>query len=129
MKLKTLLFTLLLGCAPLLQASELVTTAYVTLRPALTGNFVSEGVRLNVYRAEISLRVTSNNVERVEYHEALIRDQLVSLFAQQTEESFTTTEGKEQLRRRALQLVQTALEREEGEILVSDLLYNNLVIR
>lgn len=109
--------------------SDAVTTAYVTLRPAVIGNYSASGNKLKFYKADIALRVKSNNVARVEYHEPLIRDQLVMQFAQHTEEDFATVEGKEAVRKAALLRVQSVLEREEGDSLVEDLLFNNLVVQ
>ncbi len=131
MRIQALLFSLLLGCVTWLQAAEPepITSAYVHLQPALIGNYSSDGARLKVYKADIALRVNSNNIARVEYHAPLIRDQLVMLFSQQTEENFASVEAKEQLRRHALQRVQSVLEREEGDMLVQDLLFNNLVVQ
>lgn len=106
-----------------------VNTAYYNLHPALIGNYKAEGSRVKFYKADIALRVTSENLERVQYHEPLIRDQLVLLFAQQADDNFASIEAKEALRRAALLRVQNVLEREEGEILVQDLLFNNLVVQ
>ena len=50
-------------------------------------------------------------------------------FARQTDEDFSSVEGKEAVRRAALMRVQSVLEREEGETLVEDLLFNNLVVQ
>lgn len=110
-------------------AVEPVSTAYLNLQPALIGNYSAEGARLKFYKADIALRVTSDNLARVEYHAPLIRDQLVLLFAQQTGEDFASVEAKEAVRKAALLRVQSVLEREEGETLVQDLLFNNLVIQ
>lgn len=66
---------------------------------------------------------------RVEYHEPLIRDQLIQLFAQQTDENLGSNEGKEAMRQAALLQVQNTLKEEEGEILVDDLLFNNLIVQ
>lgn len=128
-KLRSLVFALLAGFSGMLLAAdpEPVKTAYLHLQPAIIGNFISDTPKLKVFKADISLRVNSNTIDRVEYHAPLIRDQLVLLFSQQTEDSFATVAAKEELRREALQLVQKVLEREESEILVQDLLFNNLI--
>jgi len=110
-------------------ANEPVTTAYINLQPAVIGNYSASGGKLKFYKADIALRVKSNNVARVEYHAPLIRDQLVMQFAQQTDEDFASVEAKEGVRRAALLRVQSVLEREEGETLVEDLLFNNLVVQ
>lgn len=103
-------------------------SAYVSLFPALVGNY-GAGTKLKYYKADIALRVKAENVAKVEYHEPLIRDQLIQLFAQQTDEDMNEFEGKERVRKAALLQVQQALAQEEGETLVDDLLFNNLVVQ
>ena len=103
-------------------------SAYVNLVPALVGNYGAGG-KLKYYKADIALRVKAENVARVEYHEPLIRDQLIQLFAQQTDENLESNEGKEAMRQAALLQVQNTLKEEEGEILVDDLLFNNLIVQ
>ena len=103
-------------------------SAYVSLVPALVGNY-GAGEKLKYYKADIALRVKADNVAKVEYHEPLIRDQLIQLFAQQTDENLGSNEGKEAMRQAALLQVQNTLKEEEGEILVDDLLFNNLIVQ
>lgn len=103
-------------------------SAYVNLVPAIVGNY-GAGSKLKYYKADIALRVQAENVSKVEYHEPLIRDQLIQLFAQQTDEDMNEFDGKEAMRKAALQQVQQVLKQEEGEDLVEDLLFNNLVVQ
>ncbi|MBD9483042.1 flagellar basal body-associated protein FliL [Pseudomonas sp. PDM14] len=103
--------------------------AYYNLVPALVGNF-GPGPKLKFFKADIALRVTGTEAEEaVEYHEPLIRNQLVMLFSQQTEESVGSQEAKEALRQEALKQVQAALNQETGKPIVEDLLFNNLIIQ
>lgn len=111
------------------QANEAGATAYINLMPALVGNYDPGSKKLKFYKADIALRVSNDNKAKVEMHEPLIRDQLILLFAQKTEEDFATIEGKEAIRQEALQRVQQALQQEEGLPLVDDLLFNNLVVQ
>lgn len=102
---------------------------YLDLVPALVGNY-GAGPKLKYFKADISLRVTGDDAKKsVEYHEPLIRNQLVMLFAQQTDESLSSVEGKETLRQEALKQVQQVLNQEEGKPLVEDLLFNNLIVQ
>ncbi|HWV10547.1 flagellar basal body-associated protein FliL [Pseudomonas sp.] len=102
---------------------------YVSLVPALVGNFGS-GPKLKFYKADVSLRVTGADVEaKVKHHEPLIRNQLVMLFSQQTEEGLSAADSKELLRQEALKQVQQVLTAEEGKPLVEDLLFNNLILQ
>ena len=102
---------------------------YHNLVPALVGNFGS-GPKLKFYKADVSLRVNGAEAEaKVVHHEPLIRNQLVMLFAQQTEEGLSAPDAKEKLRQEALQQVQQVLSQEEGQPLVEDLLFNNLILQ
>jgi len=104
-------------------------TLYYALTPAMVGNYGS-GERLKYYKADVALRISSKEVEdRVKHHEPLIRHQLVMLFSQQTDETLSGPEAKEQLRQEALRQVREVLEQEEGKPLVDDLLFNNLIIQ
>ena len=103
--------------------------AYVSLVPALVGNF-GNGPKLKFFKADIALRVTGTEAEeKVEHHEPLIRNQLVMLFSQQTEASMADEAAKEKLRQEALKQVQDVLAQEEGKPIVEDLLFNNLIIQ
>ncbi|MBU2014653.1 flagellar basal body-associated protein FliL [Pseudomonas sp. NP21570] len=104
-------------------------TLYYALTPAMVGNYGS-GERLKYYKADVALRISSKEVEdRIKHHEPLIRHQLVMLFSQQTDETLSGPEAKEQLRQEALRQVREVLEQEEGKPLVDDLLFNNLIIQ
>ncbi|TLX61086.1 flagellar basal body-associated protein FliL [Stutzerimonas nosocomialis] len=104
-------------------------TLYYTLTPALVGNYGS-GERLKYYKADVALRVANIDAEnRVKHHEPLIRNQLVMLFSQQTDESLGSLDAKETLRQEALKQVQDVLSQETGQPLVDDLLFNNLIIQ
>ena len=82
------------------------------------------------FSADIALRVSGSEAEtKVAYHEPLIRNQLIELFSQQTQESLATLEAKEALRQEALRLTRQVLEQEEGQPLVEDLLFNNLIVQ
>ena len=103
-------------------------TAYVSLVPAIVGNY-GAGSKLKYYKADIALRVKTENVDKVQYHEPLLRDQLIQLFAQQSDADMNEHEGKEAMRQAALLQVQQVLNQEEGETLVEDLLFNNLIVQ
>ena len=76
------------------------------------------------------LRVTGTEAAAaVKANEPLIRNQLVALFTQQTNEAMSTVEGKEKLRQEALKQTQQVLSDETGKPVVEDLLFNNLIIQ
>ena len=102
---------------------------YVGIIPALVGNY-SSGMKMKFYKADIALKVTGSEAEeKVKYHEPLIRNQLVQLFSQQTDETLGSMDAKEKLRQEALKQVQQVLEQEEGKPYVEDLLFNNLILQ
>lgn len=110
-------------------AEKAPVVTYVSLVPALVGNYGS-GPKLKFFKADIALRVTGAEAEeKVTYHEPLIRNQIVMLFAQQTDETLGSVEAKEKLRVEALKQVQQVLQQEEGKPLVDDLLFNNLIVQ
>ena len=130
---RILYICLLLGLASPVMADTAeggsVKPIYYALVPALVGNYGASG-KLKYYKADVALRVGNPvDEERVRHHEPLIRNQLVMLFSQQTEQSLGSVEAKEALRQEALRQVQAVLSQEEGRPLVDDLLFNNLIIQ
>ncbi|MFV0454185.1 MAG: flagellar basal body-associated protein FliL [Pseudomonas sp.] len=108
---------------------EALKPIYYALVPALVGNYGSNG-KLKYYKADVALRIGSPVAEeRVKHHEPLIRNQLVMLFSQQSDATLGSVEAKEALRQEALRQVQAVLNQEEGQPLVDDLLFNNLIIQ
>jgi flagellar FliL protein len=105
--------------------------SYISLAPPLVGNYGLDGTaKLKVYKADIALRVTGPEAAAaVKANDALIRNQLVALFTQQTNESMSTVEGKEKLRQEALKQTQQVMNDETGKPMVEDLLFNNLIIQ
>ena len=104
---------------------------YITLTPPFVGNYGLDGTpKLKVYKADVALRVTGDEATKlVKANEPLIRNQLVQLFSQQTDESLGSMDAKEKLRQEALKQVQQVLEQEEGKPYVEDLLFNNLILQ
>ena len=102
---------------------------YVGIIPALVGNY-SSGMKMKFYKADIALRVTGTEAAAaVKANDALIRNQLVALFNQQTSETMSTVEGKEKLRQEALKQTQQVMSDETGKPMVEDLLFNNLIVQ
>lgn len=102
---------------------------FVDLTPALVGNYGS-GPKLKYFKADIALKVTGKEAkDKVEHHEPLVRNQLIMLFAQQTDDTLGSVDAKEKLRQEALKQIQTVLNEEEGKPLVDDLLFNNLIVQ
>ncbi|MGE8409302.1 MAG: flagellar basal body-associated protein FliL [Pseudomonas sp.] len=105
--------------------------SYISLTPPFVGNYGLDGSpRLRVFKADVALKVSNDaDAAAVKHHDALIRNQLVALFTQQSLEAMSNVEAKEKLRQEALKQVQIVLETEEGRPVVEDLLFNNLIVQ
>lgn len=126
MRLRTLAPILLL-LAGLQLPGTASAVEYVELAPSFVGT-IGPGPRIQYLRVDVALRASSAEaVSRIEHHDPLIRNTLVSLFARQTAEDLASMQGKEALRSEALEQVRAVLEAEEGQALVSDLLFTNLL--
>lgn len=75
---------------------------YIDVTPPLIVNYGGEG-KMRYIKAEISIRTEDmKGAEEITHHLPLIRDKLISILSQQTEDSIGTAEGKEKLRLFAL---------------------------
>ena len=104
-------------------------TAYVEMKPSFVGT-IGTGPRIQYLKADVALRTEDPAaVSRIEYHDPLIRNALVTLFARQTTDDLSSMDGKEALRATALETVQAVLTEEEGAPLIDDLLFTNLIVQ
>jgi flagellar FliL protein len=105
--------------------------SYISLSPPFVGNYGLDGTaKLRVFKADIALRVTGPEAAAaVKANDALIRNQLVALFTQQTNDTMSSVDGKEKLRQEALKQTQQVMNDETGKPQVEDLLFNNLIIQ
>lgn len=102
-------------------------TQYIELTPSFVGT-IGPGPRIQYLKADVALRANDPAaVARIQYHDPLIRNALVTLFGKQTADGLASLEGKEALRADALAAVRSVLEEEEGAPLVDDLLFTNLI--
>ncbi len=110
--MRLLLKYLLLLIAPFLSLSTLASGGggpafaegvnYIDVKPPLIVNYGGEA-KMRYIKAEISIRTEDmHGATEITHHLPLIRDKLISILSQQTEESVATAEGKEKLRLFAL---------------------------
>lgn len=128
-----LCFALLIGSAPVLvQAADDDKAApyvsYIELKPFVTNFGTPDNVRF--LKAEVTLQVSSEDAHfAVNAHKAQIRNDLVFLFSDQSEETLGTVAAQQVLAGEALKVIQDMLLEEEGEPYVSDLFFTSLVIQ
>lgn len=102
---------------------------YVDIRPAFITNF-GDYSQSSYLKAEVTLRVKGlEHMELAQYHEAAIKNAILLVLGEQTEESITSAAGKENMRKKALKNIQKVLQEEEGKAIVEDLLFTALVIQ
>lgn len=102
---------------------------YLPLKPTFVVNYGGKG-RLRYLRADITVRVDGPEAaSSVRHHLPYIRNNLVMLFASQTDASLESQAGKEALRQEALAEVRAVLQQEDGRGGVVDVYFDNLVIQ
>lgn len=90
------------------------TAIYIPLKPQFVVNYGGAG-RLRYLKAEVAVRLAdAETANAVRHHMPYIRNNLVMLFAGQTNETIGSQEGKEAMRRDALEEVRKVLKQEEG---------------
>lgn len=102
---------------------------YVHLQPAFVLNYgVNTTGRLKYIRTDVALRVIGGEAAgKVSMHQPYIRNQLVMLLSQQDENTVNSTQGREQLRKVALDEIRALMQKLEGAPYVEDLYFQNFV--
>jgi len=110
-------------------ATQSVSAIYLPLKPAFVVNYGGLG-RLKYIKAEVAVRLDSTDAANaVRHHMPYIRNNLVMLFASQTDESLDSQAGKEALRQDALAEVRKILLEEDGQEGVVDVFFNTLIVQ
>ncbi|EMQ2878204.1 flagellar basal body-associated protein FliL [Vibrio navarrensis] len=98
--------------------------AYFTLEPDLTTNFYTKGKKLGYVQVRIDVMVmSSEDLALVERHQPLIRDAVVEMLGQQTEETVKSLAGREDLRKNLVAHLNEILLPETGKTVIADLLF------
>lgn len=132
---RTLCIFMLCGTALFVQAEDEEAVAapkaqYVELSPAFVANFGGTSAKLKYIKADISLRVPSEDAAAlIEANKALVRHQIVMHLSAQTEEQMSKVNSQENIRQAALKKVQDAMSEETGASQVDDLLFTSFVVQ
>ncbi|UXD86008.1 flagellar basal body-associated FliL family protein [Thalassolituus hydrocarboniclasticus] len=104
-------------------------TKYIHLEPAFVVNYGSTG-RMKYLRTEIALKVSGNEAAAaVSQHKPYIRNNLVMLLSAQESETMNSSQGRESLRKVALDEVRALMVKLEGTPLIDDLYFSNFVVQ
>jgi len=124
-------FAMLLGWSTAATAEGEEGTAYVgyiELKPFVT-NF-DGGDRLRFLKAEVTVQVDQEIAHHyINSHKAQIRNDLLFLFAEQTEQDVKGVAAQTTLAGKALDVVQKAMIAETGEPQAADLFFTSFVIQ
>lgn len=102
---------------------------YLPLKPTFIVNYGGKG-RLRYLKADVTVRVDNATVANsVRHHLPYIRNNLVMLFASQTDASLESQAGKEALRQEVLAEIRAVLLQEDGQEGVVDVYFDNLIIQ
>jgi flagellar FliL protein len=102
---------------------------YLPLKPTFVVNYGGEG-RLRYLKADLAVRVEGPEAaSSVRHHLPYIRNNLVMLFASQTDASLESQAGKEALRKEALAEVRAVIMQEDGQDGIVDLYFDNFIVQ
>ena len=102
---------------------------YLPLKPAFVVNYGGVG-RLRYLKIDLTARLANaETAAAVLHHLPYIRNNLVRLFASQTDETLDSQEGKEALRQDALKEIRAIIKAEADLEGVEDVFFNNLIIQ
>ena len=103
---------------------------YIEMKPSFVLTYGPPSPKLAYAKVDISLRVDSRAAEEaVEHHMPALRNTIVMLFSQQTDDIMSNQQGREKLRNDALAALQKQMEEEVGQPTVGDLLFTNFVVQ
>ena len=102
---------------------------YLPLKPAFVVNYGGKG-HLRYLKTELSVRLASTDAANsVRHHMPWIRNNLVMLFARQTEETINSQDGREQLRQDALAEIRKVVKEEDAMDGVIDVYFNTFIVQ
>jgi flagellar FliL protein len=104
-------------------------TRYIYMEPAFVVNYGSTG-RMKYLRTEVALKVSSAEAAgKVSEHKPYLLYNLVLMFSAQESEIMNSSQGREQLRKLALDEVRAVMEQLEGMPYIDDLYFSNFVVQ
>ena len=97
---------------------------YYTLTPDITTNYIMNGPQLGYIQIQVDLMLTDGSqLINIEHHEPLIRDTIISIINQQSEQQIKSLAGRENIRQRIKQKINQMLLIETGHTPIRKLLF------
>ncbi len=97
---------------------------YFGFQPDIITNYVAVKKKLGYVRLTVELMIEgSGNLEAVEHHAPLLRDAIITIIGQQSEDKIKSINGRHEIQRECEEKVQELLNRETGKPLVKKLMF------
>lgn len=97
---------------------------YLEMEPDIITNYIKPGKRIGFVRISVDLMVNSiANYTLIETHEPLIRDRIITIFGQQSEEMVKMISEREGIRQRCIEEINELLFAETGKRPLTDLFF------
>lgn len=98
--------------------------AYFGFEPAIITNYIATKKKIGYVRVSVELMIEeANNLATVEHHSPLLRDAIVNIIGQQTEEKIKSIKGRVEIQRLCEEKVKSLLTKETGKPLIKKLLF------
>ena len=103
---------------------------YVDLSPAFIVNLGNNVAASNYLKAEVQLVVNGEDeADRIRYHFAPIRHELVMLLSSKTKEELKSSEAREALQKQALEKMNNHLDQLEKKLKVEEVLFTTFIVQ
>ena len=100
---------------------------YVYLEPGFVVNYGEKG-RMKYLKTDVALKVASDAAAaKIKSHLPYLRNDMILLLSSQTADIINSADGREDLRKQALDQVRAVLMKLEGQTYVDDLYFSNFV--
>ncbi|MCH2055370.1 MAG: flagellar basal body-associated protein FliL [Thalassotalea sp.] len=97
---------------------------YFGFQPDIITNYVAVKKKLGYVRLTVELMIEgSDNLEAVEHHAPLLRDAIITVIGQQSEDKIKSINGRHEIQRECEEKVQELLNQETGKPLVKKLMF------
>lgn len=101
---------------------------YYSLKPDIVTNFQSSGKKPAYIMVSVELLIDSDQAKQaLDTHNPLIRNALISLFYQQSEDSIKSFEGREKLRQESKKILMQLLLDATGNAQIRDVLFSKYI--
>lgn len=117
---KLLLVLVVLLLSPMAKANF----AYYGFQPDIVTNYVSNKKKMGFVRVTVELMVAEGgDLEMVEHHAPLLRDAIINLIGQQSEDKVRSITGRQEIQKLCEEKVKELMNKETGRPVVKKLLF------